>query len=204
MIDWKIQSRARACQACAQPFADKQPYFTLLFDKKHTLERLDVCAACWEAQYGQGANNRKGFLSFWQGVFAEPPPAAPEPIQKESAESLLRKLVEEHQTEHVAACFILAVMLERKRVLKVKAQTIENGQRTFVYEHARTGDLFTIVDPALQLQQLDAVQREVSQLLEHGLDSPASLEHLTKSPAEPDAQVGLGDANAITENVARG
>lgn len=185
MIDWKLQARAHACQACSRSFVDKQPYFTLLFDRKHGLERWDVCGNCWEAQYSQGANDRQGFVSFWQGVFAVPPPRPPEPIQKETAETLLRKLINQNEVQHTAACFILAVMLERKRILKIKAQTAVNGARTFVYEHARTGDLFTIIDPDLRLHQLDEVQRQVSHLLEHGLALPEN------SP--PPAPPTLGD-----------
>lgn len=171
MIDWNIQSRAHACQACGQPFADQAPYHTLLSDVKHGYERVDVCESCWTAQYSHGASDRKGFISHWQGVYALPP-AQPEPIQKETAETLLRKLVEQNDPQHGPACFILAVMLERKRLLKVKTQLHQEGQRIFVYEHARTGDLFTIPDPNLQLNQLEAVQRDVAQLLEHGLNPP--------------------------------
>ena len=72
MIDWNIQSRAHACQACGKPFLDKEPFHTLLFDQKTGYERLDVCEACWAAQYSQGATSRKGFISHWQGVFELP------------------------------------------------------------------------------------------------------------------------------------
>jgi hypothetical protein len=70
---------------------------------------------------------------------------------------------------HIPAGYILAVMLERKRLLRVKDQFQRESGRVFVYEHARTGDVFTIVDPELQLTQLEAVQRDVAALLEHGL-----------------------------------
>jgi hypothetical protein len=169
MIDWNIQPRAHACQACVKPFLDKQPYHTLLFDQKAGYERLDVCEPCWAAQYSQGATSRKGFISHWQGVF-ELPPVPSDPIRKENAESLLRKLVEAKDPKHCAACFILAVMLERKRVLKVKDQTLRDGQRVFIYEQPKTGDVFTITDPDLRLDQLDEVQRDVAQLLERGLN----------------------------------
>ena len=189
MTEWKIQPRSHACQACGKVFADKGPYYTLLFDKRHSLDRLDVCPACWENQYGQGANDRKGFVSFWQGVFTVPPPPPPEPIQKDSAESLLRKLVESNDPAYQAACFILAVMLERKRVFKVKTQSFEDGHRVLCYEHAKNGDLFTIMDPALQLHQLDEVQRQVAELLEHGLPAetplPVTADIPPPTPAEP-------------------
>jgi hypothetical protein len=179
MIEWNIQSRAHACQACGKPFHHQQAYHTMLFDEKLGYSRLDVCESCWTAQYSQGATSRKGFVSHWQGVY-EVPPARPDPILKETAESLLRKLVELNEPRHGAACFILAVMLERKRLLKVKEQLKRDGQRVFIYEHARTGDLFTITDPDLRLDQLDEVQRDVAVLLEHGVNPP------TRPLAPPD------------------
>lgn len=172
MIDWNIQSRAHECQACAKPFTDRQPYHTLLLDLRHEYQRQDVCEACWTAQFGQGAADRKGFISHWQGIYEAPPAAPPDPIQKETAETLLRKLTEQNDPQFRAASYILAVMLERKRLLKVKAQAHENGVRIFIYEHPKNGDVFTIPDPNLQLNQLDEVQRQVAALLEHGLNPP--------------------------------
>ncbi|MBI5772199.1 MAG: hypothetical protein HZA89_00470 [Verrucomicrobia bacterium] len=172
MIDWNIQSRAHECQACLKPFVDKQPYHTVLVDAKHEYQRQDVCEPCWTAQFSQGSTERKGFISHWQGVYEAPPAAPPDAIQKETAETLLRKLMEQNDPQYRAASYILAVMLERKRLLKVKAQSNENGTRIFIYEQPKTGDVFTIPDPNLQLNQLEEVQRQVGALLEHGLNPP--------------------------------
>lgn len=191
MIDWNIQSRAHACQACGQGFADKQPYHTLLFDERQAYARFDVCEPCWAAQYSQGASDRKGFISHWQGVYAAPAAAEPDPIKKETAETLLRKLLEQRDPAHAAACYILAVMLERKRLLKVQSQLQQDGRRVFVYEQPKTGDVFTIPDPNLQLDQLEAVQHDVAHLLEHGLNPPA-----------PEAAPPTGNADTITEPTA--
>src|SRR2546421_5539616 len=128
MNEWNIQSRAHACQSCARAFADKQHYHTLLSDEKAGFNRIDVCAHCWEQQYSQGASDRKGFISHWQGVYEVPSSAHAEPIQKENAEALLRKVIESNDPRYGPAAFILAVMLERKRLLKVKEQTMRDGQ----------------------------------------------------------------------------
>ncbi|HEX4119027.1 MAG TPA: hypothetical protein VH619_00265 [Verrucomicrobiae bacterium] len=172
MNEWNIQSRAHGCQACGKPFADKQPLHTLLFEEKQQYSRLDICAECWAAQYREGANDRKGFISQWQGVFEAPAAAPPDPILKESAESLLRKLIELNNPKHGPVCYILAVMLERKRVLKVKEQIQRDGVRVFIYEHPKTGDIFTIADPNLQMNQLEEVQRDTADLLAHGVNPP--------------------------------
>jgi hypothetical protein len=80
-------------------------------------------------------------------------------------------------------------MLERKRILKVKEQVRPEGQRLFIYEHTKSGDLFTIPDQNLQLNHLDAmeaVQREVALLLEHGLDAdPNAISTATASATSP-------------------
>ena len=63
------------------------------------------------------------------------------------------------------ACYVLAVMLERKRVLKqVKTEQGPKG-RVLIYEHNATGDVFIVPDPQLRLDELENVQGEVAQLL---------------------------------------
>jgi len=173
MNDWNIQPRASACEACAQQFADRQPLHTLLFDEHaENLRRMDVCEACWQNQFSDGARQRKGFISHWQSVYEAPAPPA-DPIHRETAETLLRKLIEQNDPRYAPAMFILAVMLERKRVFKVKEQIVHDGKRVFIYEQPNTGDAFTIADPALRLDQLEEVQRDVAALLEQGLNPPA-------------------------------
>jgi hypothetical protein len=172
MTEWNIQSRAQGCEACGKPFADQETYHTLLFDEQADLRRLDICGGCWEKQYRE-ARDRKGFISYWQGRFEAPPPPA-DPIEKETAETLLRKLIERNDPQYIPAGYILAVMLERKRVFKVKEQLVREGRRVFIYEQPKSGDVFAIADPNLRLDQLEQVQRDVAALLEHGLPSPVA------------------------------
>ncbi len=196
MNEWNFQSRAHACQSCAQPFADKQLYHTLLFDEKSELRRLDVCDACWKSQFSEGGTDKKDVISRWQGIYEAPPAAPPEAIGKENAETLLRKLIELNDPKHGAVCYILAVMLERKRLLKIKEQLKRDGQRVFIYEQPKTGDIFTITDPDLQLNQLQDVQRDVATLLEHGLNPPPLSElpidsSVEDSPFKPADEPGV-------------
>jgi hypothetical protein len=53
----------------------------------------------------------------------------------------------------------------------------------FIYEQPKTGDVFTVIDPALQLNQLEQVQRDVGALLEHGL--PSETPPAAPPPAAP-------------------
>ena len=199
MNDWNIQTRARTCQGCGSSFGDRDPYHTVLFEQRSGLERLDVCAACWDGQHRHGAADRKGFISHWQGSFPAPAPTTPDPIQRDSAESLLRELLDRNEPKWQPAAFILATMLERKRILKVREQIRKNGRRTIVYEMPRTGDLFLVVDPDLQLDQLSEVQQDVSRLLEQGLPSqgtPTEEPFIPETPASPLSSTQDLDASA--------
>jgi hypothetical protein len=194
MNEWNIQSRAHACEACHQPFANKQPYHTILFDEAPALRRSDICELCWQKQSAGAAASQEGFISHWQGIFEVPPPVV-DAIQKETAETLLRKLIEQDEPQHAPAAYILAVMLERKRLLKVKEQIKRDGQRIFVYEHPKTGDIFTITDPDLHLDQLAQVQQDVANLLEHGLNPAVPTKEKAGAGNEP-APVPLEPAAA--------
>lgn len=182
MNEWNIQSRAHACEACQQPFADKQAYHTLLLDAAPDLRRSDVCELCWQKQL-VAEPSPQGLISRWQGTYEAPAPVV-EAIQKENAETLLKKLIELNDPRYVPAGFILAVMLERKRILKVKEQIVRDGKRTIIYEQPKTGDVLTITDPDLHLNQLEAVQRDVADLLEHGLH-PVPPPEMVSAPTDP-------------------
>ncbi|RME95566.1 MAG: hypothetical protein D6766_02930 [Verrucomicrobia bacterium] len=189
-MEWNIQARSRKCCQCGKPFADRQPVHTLLLAGEAGYERLDLCVPCWEQDPAAGGDGRPGLISHWQSVHLAPPPRT-EPIQRESAETLLRRLLELRRPEWAGACFVLAVMLERKRILKMQGRSREDGCTVLHYEHPRSGEVFHVVDPELRLDQLEDVQRQVSRLLEHGLPEPR--EEPVESAEEAVAE-GQGDS----------
>ena len=158
--DWDhIQTRSASCNGCQKPFADKEDYHTALSLSLEGYRRRDLCQACWSA------TERTSTVSCWQGTFQVPPPPKPEALKKEDAESLLRKFIDSKDPKHVNARYILAIMLERKRTLRHRDTTEQDGQKILIYEHARTGETFLVPDPRLRLDQLELVQTEVSALL---------------------------------------
>ena len=192
MNEWNIQSRAHACEVCGQAFADKQSYHTVLFDEAPLLRRSDICEAC--AKKVNDQRSRAGFISQWLGTYEAPPAQPVEAIQKDTAETLLRKLVALNEPRHAPAAFILAVMLERKRLLKVKEQFTRDGKRVYIYEHPKSGDVFAITDPDLHLDQLQQVQHDVAHLLEHGLEQPVVIALETIAPTEAVATAPIESA----------
>ncbi|NLB55392.1 MAG: hypothetical protein GX811_06435 [Lentisphaerae bacterium] len=164
-FDWNIKSRSNACSGCDRPFEANQVCVSRLIFTKDGYERSDNCEACWSSVDVEGNH-----LSYWRGTYQPPPPPPEEPLKKETAESILRKLIEQNDPARINSIFVLAVMLERKRILIEKAvHNNGDGLKRRVYEHKNTGETFAVLDPDLNLAQMGHVQHEVSDLLNTGL-----------------------------------
>jgi hypothetical protein len=160
--DWPIKQRSEICNATQRPFAPGEVFYTLLYREGDGFRREDLSEEAWRDR-----NENIQPFSFWKTRFEPAPPPAPEPLAKENAEQLFRRLILEPDPP-ANACFVLVVMLERKRVLKqVRTENCE-GRRLLIYEHTKNGDVFIVQDPQLRLNELERVQDEVAALLRTG------------------------------------
>ena len=198
--EWNIRPRGRICTSCSSPFIDGQECVSALFEVDDGYDRSDLCLACWERR----TDDRTPF-SLWQGVFTAPEETRPraEPLHRETVESLLRRLVALEDPANVNVVYVLAVMLERKRILIERdAKPQEGGGILRVYEHRPTGDTFVVLDPRLKLDEIDVVQQEVVELLSpasppDGEDAPEAGESAEVEPGRPDFDLLLRGGEVI-------
>jgi len=168
--EWSIQARGNVCSTTGEPFKEGEHFYTLLFEEGLTLRREDISAAAFKAR----PSDAPVPVYFWRTKFELPPAKPAEALGKQTAEDLLRRYLTEASPQHANACYILALMLERKRVLKEVETRESDGKLTRIYERAKTGEVFLIVDPRLRLDQVAEVQMEVAELL--GAPAPAPVE----------------------------
>jgi len=187
--EWNIQSRSLQCAVTGHPFSKGERIFSALYWREGQYQRVDLCADAWKAR-----NDNIEPLSAWQTEFVPPPPPAPEALKKDDAESLLRRLIAENQPTTRNARYILALMLERKKVLRQIERKREEGGNVLVYEHLPSGEVWLIEDPGLKLGELSSVQDEVAHLLGAGepapveaASAPAVVVEETAVPEEPTA-----------------
>ena len=158
--DWTIQHRAERCAVSGEPFNDGDYFYTLLYDERGEFRREDLSEASFKAR-----NENIQPFSFWRSKF-ELPVAIPETLGKQTAEDLLRRYMAESSPELSNARYILAVMLERKKLLKeIETRRGEDGSQLRIYEHTKTGEVFIVPDPQLRMDQIADVQTQVAGLL---------------------------------------
>jgi len=158
--DWPIKHRADACARTHRAFEPGEQFYTLLFREGDGFRREDLSEEAWTQR-----NENILPFSFWKSRYEPPPAEPPETLAKENAEDILRHLLAENDPAHVNACYVLAVMLERKRVLKQIKSEQSEGRPVLIYEHAKSGDVFIVPDVHLRLDELEQVQNEVAEQL---------------------------------------
>jgi len=178
--DWTIQSRSTQCAATNAQFAEGEHFYTLLFLEKGGFRREDLCEQAFRTR-DEGVPP----FSFWRSKFEPPPPAEPEAVSKQTAEDLLRSYMLETGPEHANARYILALMLERKRLLReVEVKRGGDDSLTRIYEHVRTGEVFVVPDPQLRLDQVEQIQAQVAGLL----GAPAAITGVLAAGGEEAAE----------------
>ena len=174
---WHIRSRGRECAASQRPFVPGEPIITAIFPDPESSGylRRDYCLEAWK---GLAAAAEVPFSS-WRTSYTTPGGDKPQAVERENPEDILRRMVEDDQDHTENTRYILAVMLERKRILReTDTQRTPTGILR-IYENRKTGEVYIVKDPDIPLSQVDALQQEVLLLLESNTRPPDS------EPTEP-------------------
>ena len=160
--EWNIRTRGHVCTICQKPLVDKTPVVSALREVTGGYERFDCHPECWKT-----APRDWEPFSQWDGVYLAPvKEAREEPLKKEDAGELLRQLITLDDPTMKNVVYVLAVMLERSKILVERdAKELEDGTIRRVYEDRKQGDTFVILDPRLRLENLAEVQGQVVALL---------------------------------------
>lgn len=190
---WHLRTRSHQCAHTQEKFTDGQVIIAVI-DRDLSDEgwlRRDYSLAGWQAC---GAEAQHAF-SHWKTTYKAPQATEKPAMLKESPLMLLRRLVDEDQEATENARFILAVMLERQKILReTDCQPMPSGVLR-VYEHRREGDIFLIRDPNVPLDQVEQIQAEVMALLDENArrscndaePSNTAAEQPVTAEATPDA-----------------
>ncbi len=160
--EWNIKSRGHVCTICQKPLVDRAPVVSALKDSGDGYERFDCHKECWKVYERDWEP-----FSQWDGVYFAPvKETKSEPLKKEDAGELLRKLITLDDPAMKNVVYVLAVMLERSKILVERdAKHIDGGSIRRVYEDKKNGDTFVILDPRLRLENIADVQQQVVALL---------------------------------------
>lgn len=145
-------------------------FYTLLRREGDELKREDLCA---EAFSNLTKDSPKGAapFSFWRSKFDPPAPAAAETVTRADAETHLRQVLAEGPLpEKRGVAYLLAALLERKRIIKPVAVPPGGAQaaQVLAYEHTKSGEIFLVPDAAPSFDEITRLQSELAGILGAG------------------------------------
>ena len=163
---WHVRSRGRECSVTHRSFDKGEKIITALFPDPETSGylRKDYCAGGWELREGPELSP----FSFWKNVFETPVAVENSGSSlKMGAEAMLSKLIFEDENDTENTRYILAIMLERRKLLReTDSQRTPSGILR-IYEHRKSGEIFIVKDPDIPLDRVESVQNEVFSMLEN-------------------------------------
>lgn len=167
-MDWEIQGLAKFCQHCQTEFRDGDKFHSFLVVAQDGLPaRNDFCETC-DGQDRFNEASQPDLYSHWQGqakIVVTPPRTQPLPYEK--FELLLRKYIVSKESRDQKFSYILALLLERKKIL-ISCDSVQKDEmkKFLVYEHAHTAESFILEDPHLSLDQVEEVQKELKGMMD--------------------------------------
>ena len=154
---WNISKISNSCYKSNELFDDNETVISELVFENGIFERRDYKYQCFNT------NNQS--LSSWKTIFKLQKPKE-EIIKKDSIEDLLRKKISLECNDSINIIFILAILLERKKVLIEKSFFFDDDNKKIrIYEHKKTNESFTIIDPQLSLNEIEPLKEEVYDLI---------------------------------------
>lgn len=159
---WKIEKRATACAGCEASFAPGTAVTSALYEEEGEFLRRDWCPGCAADEGRTGAP-----YSFWTAEIPEPE-ARKAAFDLGVAREFLGRLLQQRDPERDSLRYLLALLLLRKRVVRVLEQfETDAGERmTFTVPPDET--VHEIPCPEIDEDEAAALREQLGRLFDLG------------------------------------
>jgi hypothetical protein len=158
MTDYQLQANTRRCAATGQELHPGERFYGVLLVENGKFIRKDYSERAW-----QGPPD--GALGFWRSRVVEGQSARRPPVDDDLLMACLQRLESESDSTKIAFRYVLALLLMRRKRLRLE-DTKKEGEREVMHLRCtRKGDRFRVADPALSDHELESVQDEVFRVL---------------------------------------
>lgn len=148
----------RRCSVTGRELKTGETFYAAVIDDGATLVRRDFAADAWPGPPEQA-------VAYWVGrVPATDTPARP-PCDDDLLVDCLRRLDGSDDPDHVALRYVIALLLMRRKRLRLEEERDDLPGSVMVFHDAKGGGRFEIRDPGLTADDLRAAQDELFRLL---------------------------------------
>ena len=140
--EWNMPRRTDACQSCARGFEIGEIYQAFLYETEEGYERRDYCQACLPADHA-------GAIGSWKTRRLEPATKKVMPFDREAVYGFFERLEDAESPHQVQFRFVLALLLWRKKALKLEQTVEKDGRELWEFVTPKTGTRHSVERPEL-------------------------------------------------------
>ena len=205
MVDFPIRKPSEACASCEGPFENEQPMFSMIVLGENEPGRRDVCVPCFESRDVDAERE----FAFWRTRRSVDGPER-RPIDFNVLRDLFFRMVEHHGGEYGKLCYLLGLVLLRKRVVKLEEFISEDGRDYLVVTSKSRPEPLKLEAPELVPSEFDELREKLMALLDVDLDddaapgADAALEAVEAVETAPAAESSAEEGASEVEGSAAG
>jgi hypothetical protein len=163
-----------ACVACGRTFEVGESFRACLYEMPEGYDRRDYCRDC-------PVPASPDPVATWTPRRAAPAPKRVQRFDREAVYRFFERLDEADEPDKVQFRFVLALLLWRKKVLKLERSVTVDEREIWEFRMPVVGELHRVARPELAEEHLERLSMQVEQLL---AGEPGELDATTAAQEE--------------------
>jgi len=152
--------RTGSCCKCQKEFKEQETYQATLYEVSEGFVRRDFCQECWSDQFRDEA------FSFWQARVPKKEEKKRIFLDDTVLVDFFKRLTEAEDESKQGFCFVLALILMRKRVLKyVSTEQKPGGLEVWIMKLTGDDKEYKVPNPHLDDEQIEKIRAELTNVL---------------------------------------
>ncbi len=161
---WQVAKSTRVCAAGGGEIPPEVPFYSALVEGENGFERRDYSAAAWPQV------DRTPFFSYWKNKGWSPNPDRRPPVDYERLLAFFDRLEGAEEDGKKLLRYVLALVLVRRRRLRLDdMKREEDGDRLVLFDRRDGGKTLTVLAPQASDEDLKRAQEQLQQLFDADL-----------------------------------
>lgn len=165
MAEYAIRKPSEACGTCEVPFVSEQELFSTILLEEDEPARRDFCVPCFQ---GRERDPSREF-AYWK-TRRTGEGTQRRPIDFNTLRELFFRMAESHAEEYRKLCYLLGLVLLRKRVVKLEEFATEDGRDFLVVTTKGRDEPLRLEAPELVPSEFEELRDKLKALLDVDLE----------------------------------
>jgi len=176
-MNYTIRKRSEGCARCERLFEAGDRLFSIILLEEEEPLRRDLCVACFEARDPDPDRE----FAYWKTRMSSQG-AQRRLVDFNTLRELFFAMAERDSAEYRKICYLLGLVLIRKRVIKLQEFTSEGGLDYLVVTAKQREEPIRLEAPELRPEEFEELRERLKELLDMDLGPPASTEASPDTP----------------------